>query len=252
MPKPLSVQLYSLRKDAEANGCESVFKALSNIGYQHVETAGLYNKTAVEIKQSLDNHGLKVSAAHMPLLDATKHEQSAKDAQTLGCRHVVSSIPKGEWETEEKIRVIAQKFNDAINFFGPKGLQVSMHNHEWEYSDTKKRDLLLELCPKLTLEIDVYWAKVGGADPVELIKRYANRTPLLHIKDGPADPKDRNKPMTAVGQGTVDVASCIRAAEGTGVEFLAVELDFCATSMEQAIRDSYNFLTQRSLAVGSR
>ena len=34
----------------------------------------------------------------------------------------------------------------------------------------------------LSAEIDTYWVKFAGADPVEVLKRYTGRLPLVHIK----------------------------------------------------------------------
>jgi sugar phosphate isomerase/epimerase len=252
MPKPIAVQLYTLRQDVEKNGFETVLKTVAGIGYGHVELAGMYNKSATDFKRSLDNNGLKAIGAHVPFLDPAKREQLVADAKTLGYRHVIGSMGKSDFESEDKVKATAEKINEAISYFAPKGLQVTLHNHEWEYTGPKKMELLLELCPKVSPQIDVYWVQTGGADPVQTIKRYGARTYILHIKDGPADGKNRDLPMTAVGQGKVDIASCIRAAEVGSVEYLTVELDHCATCMEQAVRDSYNFLTQRSLAQGTR
>ncbi len=58
--------------------------------------------------------------------------------------------------------------------------------------------------------------------------------------------------MTAVGQGTLNIPEIVRAGEYAQVEYLIVELDKCATDMLQAVRDSYNYMTQRSLAQGTR
>src|SRR5690606_41576806 len=33
------------------------------------------------------------------------------------------------------------------------------------------------------LQIDVFWAKQGGQDPVELMKKYPQRITMLHLKD---------------------------------------------------------------------
>lgn len=251
MPKPISVQLYTLR-DMAGKDFIGTLRAVADIGYPYVEFAGLHGKCLREIRRVIDDLGMKASSAHVGLFDPAKRAQVEDEAGALGYTHLVSGFSAKDFESEAAVRAAAEKVNDATSYFGPKGFKVHLHNHEWEYSAPGKGDLLLELCPNACPQIDVYWVKVGGACPVDVIRRYANRTHLLHIKDGPADPKDRTLPMTAVGQGTINIPEVIRAGEYASVEFMIVELDKCATDMLQAVRESYNFLTMRSLVTGKR
>ena len=251
MPKPISVQLYSLRESAK-NDFAGVLSSLADIGYPYVEFAGLHGKSAREVRKIIDGVGLKASSAHGPIFDPSKREQVAEEAETLGYKHLVSGFGAKDFESVDTVKAIAEKANEAINYFGPLGFTVNLHNHEWEFQQYEKFNLLLELAPKLCPQLDVYWVKVGGENPAEVIRRYGRRTNLLHIKDGPADATNRALPMTAVGKGSVDISSCVLASEGTAVEFMVVELDNCATDMLQAVKESYNFLTQRSLAAGTR
>jgi len=251
MPKPLSVQLYTLR-DMAAKDFVATLKAVAEIGYPYVEFAGLHGRTAKEIRKVIDDLGLKASSAHVPLFDNTKHAQILEDANTLGYTHLVSGFGAKDFESEATVKAAAEKVNEAVNLFSPKGFTVNLHNHEWEYKAYDKFQLLLELAPKAGPQVDIYWVKVGGQDPAEAIRRYSGRVRTVHIKDGPANPNDRTLPMTAVGQGSVDVATAIRAAEYADVEFLTVELDKCATDMLQAVKESYDFLIRRNLAQGKR
>ena len=43
--------------------------------------------------------------------------------------------------------------------------------------------------------------KVGGGDPVQVIRDLGDRVPLLHIKDGPAN--NPQEPMLAAGEGAM-------------------------------------------------
>ncbi|HYG78724.1 MAG TPA: sugar phosphate isomerase/epimerase [Planctomycetota bacterium] len=250
-PLPLSVQLYSLR-EAAAQDFIGVLKAVAAIGYPAVEFAGLHGRSAREIKRVIDDLGLKVSSAHVPLFDSSKHAQIEEDAAALGVKHLVGGFGAKDFESPEAIRAAADKTNATIAHFAPKGYKVHLHNHEWEFNGPNKGDLLLELAPQACAQLDVYWIKVAGANPAEVIQRYRKRVHLIHIKDGPADPKDRTLPMTAVGQGTVNIPDVVRAAEYAEVEYLIVELDRCATDMLQAVRESYEYMTRRSLARGNR
>ncbi len=89
------------------------------------------------------------------------------------------------------------------------------------------------LDPAVILEVDTYWAAVGGQDVPALLGRLGDRVRYLHVKDGPAT---RDDPMTAVGTGRMPVAEILAACPSA--EWHVVELDRCATDMLTAVRDS--------------
>jgi sugar phosphate isomerase/epimerase len=123
------------------------------------------------------------------------------------------------------------------------GLELFLHNHYWEFEVVEGRlayDHFAELCPGVKFEIDTYWAANFGAnDPAEQVAKFADRTPLLHIKDGPLE---KGKAMVAVGDGKMDIQSVIAAANPDVLEWLIVELDACDTDMMTAVRESYTYL----------
>ena len=93
------------------------------------------------------------------------------------------------------------------------------------------------------LEVDTYWAAVGGQDVPALLGRLGDRVRYLHVKDGPVT---RDDPMTAVGAGRMPVAEILAA--GTAAEWHVVELDQCATDMMTAVGESLAWLAARGLA----
>ena len=132
------------------------------------------------------------------------------------------------------------------------GLELGLHNHWWEMQPVEGHipyEMLQELVdPAVFFELDVYWAKTAGRDPVALVSELGKRAPLLHIKDGPATPA---APMTAVGDGSLDIAAIVQAAHDTA-DWLVVELDVAATNMMHAVERSYEYLVGRGLAHGNR
>ena len=102
--------------------------------------------------------------------------------------------------------------------------------------------------PDIFFEIDTYWAKTAGLDPVKVVAELRERAPLLHIKDGPAV---KGEPMVAAGEGNMDFPAITQAAGGVP-EWWVVELDACATDMLEAVEKSYDYLTGHNLATGKR
>ncbi len=107
------------------------------------------------------------------------------------------------------------------------GLRFAVHNHDKEFKDLEGRimfDLLLEQTKPglVTMELDVYWAAKGGADPAALLRQYPGRIDLLHAKDMDGTP-DRG--MVAVGDGILDFRQMLAAAAQTGTRHVIVEHD---------------------------
>jgi len=72
---------------------------------------------------------------------------------------------------------------------------------------------------------DVYWIQFGELDPVPVIQHYAGRCPLVHLKDMTAGPTPT---YAEIGEGILDVAPILAAAEAAGVERYSVEQDWTA------------------------
>jgi sugar phosphate isomerase/epimerase len=95
------------------------------------------------------------------------------------------------------------------------------------------------------LEVDTYWAAVGGQDVPALLGRLGDRVRYLHVKDGPIGTREGDM-MTAVGSGRMPVADVLAACPSA--EWHVVELDRCATDMLTAVGDSLAWLTKHDLA----
>lgn len=247
-PLPLSIQLYTLRDRIQQVGFVTVLRELAAIGLPYVEFAGLHGMTPSAVRSVLDGEGLKASSAHAPVFDPKEWSGIECAAKTLGLRHIIAGFGADDFKTDDAVKSAAGKANAAVNHFRSRDLVVGYHNHEWEFVDPAKAALFFELCPALGMQLDIYWAQTAGQNPAELIRRYARRMYILHIKDGPANIQDRNAPMTAAGQGIVPIAESVRAAESAATEYLALELDHCATDMLTAIRESLNYMTRHGLA----
>ena len=79
MSKHLSpaYQLYSAREDA-SNDLEGVLDQLSRMGYEGVEFAGFFEKTAKEVRKLLKHTGLKAVSSHVPLQQIRDDMQSVR------------------------------------------------------------------------------------------------------------------------------------------------------------------------------
>ena len=250
--KPAALQLYSVRESLAAD-FEGTVRRVADIGYAGVEPyggmpGGLTN--AASLFRELD---LEVCSSHVAFPDDANKDALLAAAEAFGLsRVVVSYLPPPEFETLDAIKRVCERLNRAGEFAQANSLSLGYHNHWWEFKQLEGQatlDLMLaELDDAVFLQIDVYWAQVGGLDAVEVVKRVGERAPLIHLKDGPMNQDDA---MLAVGAGGMPIAAIVEATAATA-EWHIVELDRCDTDMLQAVQDSYAYLTSNGLARGKK
>ena len=95
----------------------------------------------------------------------------------------------------------------------------------------------------MILEVDAYWAAVGGQDAPALLRRLGDKVVALHLKDGPGTPEVLDQ--VAVGQGAQPIRAVVDAAPHA---LRVVELDDCRGDRFTAVADSLAWLTAEGLA----
>lgn len=250
MEAGLSIQLYSLREEAKS-GIAPVIERLGRIGYAAVEPAGFGDLTPTDFARCVADAGMVVSSCHVALPKPQDAEALLDQQEALGNRLVVVPFLPPERFADaasiDKVAAHLNLFNQAVR---RRGMSLGYHNHWWEFQlevdgEAAHARLFRLLDPSVFAEIDTYWAKVGGADPAQVVGNLGERARLLHIKDGPAD--DPAAAMTAVGDGVVDVPAIARVSRAT---WHVVELDRCATDMFEAVERSHRYLTANGFAKG--
>ena len=251
--KPIALQLYTVRHES-VNDFQGVLRRVADIGYVGVE--GGLDFFADEQKDRLQfirDLGLQLPSCGVRLPIDEQSRQRMERAAEGGCKYVMLSISPDQFQSIESVKAVAGRLNEAAAIISRAGLTLCYHNHWWEFENQfggrSAHELLREYTePTVSFELDVYWAKAGGADPVTEVKKLGARAPLLHIKDGPAV---KDLPMTAVGEGTVDIAGVVEASQDHA-KWLIVELDECATDMLEAVEKSYTYLITKGLAYGNK
>ena len=166
-------------------------------------------------------------------------------AKVLGTDLVIVpvGVPIEDFSTRDGVARMAEQINEASARAAGHGLRLGYHNHEWELSAIVDGRHALEvladlLAPEVFLEVDTYWAAVGGADVPALLRRLGKRVLALHVKDGPLV---RGEPNVAVGRGLMSVPEVLAAAPEA---LRVVEMDACATDIVQALAESRTYLAE--------
>jgi sugar phosphate isomerase/epimerase len=177
-------------------------------------------------------------------------DQFIEEAFLLGVTDTVNGYGPEDFASVDAIKLTAEKVNAVASTVRAAGLTYNLHNHFWEFEIVDGRlaiEWLLEECPDVTLELDLYWCtNFGSQIASEMAKKFSDRVRLLHVKDGPMV---KDEPMVAAGSGKVDLAEAIPLCDPN---WLILELDFCATDMMEAVRESYQYLVGSGLAFGNK
>ena len=233
---PVGLQMWSMREylPKDLPGTLAKMRAM---GFREVEGAGLWKHTVAELKAALDTAGLRCQSAHMDF-DRLRDDAPGAfaEAKALGASWVVCPwIPHEKEFTRDNALKAAEVFNKVASAADGAGLRFAYHCHGYEMlpsPEGTRFDTLAQNtdAKRVLFQVDVFHALHGGANPVDLINRYASRVASLHLKDlkkGVAITKgtatatpDVDVPL---GTGQVDWPSVLRAAMKSGASLYYVE-----------------------------
>ena len=188
--QPVGIQLYSLRdhlpKDYRGN-----LARIAGWGITELEGGGTNGMPAADYKKMLSEYGLKMIAIGADYGDLEKNVAKViSAAREMDVKYVVCYwIPHADGPLSiEDARKAIKVFGTAGRTLAENGITLCYHPHGFEFtafgSGTVFDEMIKSLDPKhMSFEMDVYWVKQGGVDPLALLKKYPGRFPLVHLKD---------------------------------------------------------------------
>ena len=231
----VAIQLYSLRREMAAD-FEGTLKRVKEMGYDGVEFAGLFDKSAEEVKALCEKYGLVPVSGHVQVRFIEADPALPATYAAIGTKYL--AIPGHQWGDDADFETSMKRFRAACEATAAVGRRMHYHNHANEIyckiGDKFQLDAIFDAIPAdlLGCEFDVGWLAVAGEDPAAWIRRYAERVPMLHMKDFYFEKSGaeagKNPPDLAdatLGNGRLDVPSVLAAAKEAGTEWLIVELD---------------------------
>lgn len=244
----IGYQVYSAREEA-ALDLEKVLREISGLGYEGVEFAGFYGKSAQEVKALLDMYKLEALSSHVGL-HLIEEDMFGVIAYHLaiGCKYIsVPYLLDADRPGQPGFARVIAVIHRFARLCREAGITLLYHNHDFEFANLSGAyalDFLFDAVPEdlLKTEIDTCWVRYSGLDPAEYVKKYAGRSPVVHMKDyvcgeptSPCQPRPESFQFSPVGAGCQDVASLVRASVAAGAQWLVVEQDFPFVSpMEDA------------------
>jgi len=263
----IALQLYSVRGDLEKDFYGTI-RAVKEIGYAGVEFAGLYGEDPAKVKAFCEELGIVPLSAHVPFqalmadMDGTIAQYKALGVKYVAIPYLTEDLRPGQpgFQTViDGMKVIGAKLKEA-------GIVQQYHNHDFEFVKLDGEyalDILYkELGPELLqTQLDTCWVNVGGEDPADYIRKYAGRTPTVHLKDflgsksenmygligleGSEGKADDNKfQLRHLGSGKQDFPAIVKAADEGGAQWYIVEQDEPNKGMTpmECAKASYEYL----------
>ncbi|MDF2923442.1 MAG: xylose isomerase [Paenibacillaceae bacterium] len=249
----VGIQLYTLR-DETKNDFLGTIRKVADMGYKAVEFAGFFGVPARELRKFLDDLGLAAPSAHIGInfTDLAAMEEGLKEqieySQELGLEYIVTPYsPFSEVPTEEELEQRILYLTKAAELVKAAGLKYGYHNHAFEFKLVNGETIMDQFLTRIPAELlfaefDLGWVHKGGQRPVDYVKKYAGRVPLVHIKDFGEGRND-----TEVGNGDVDFKSVFAIAEDAGIEYYIVEQEQFVSSPLESAKISLDYFKENGL-----
>ncbi len=186
---PIALQLYSVRKECEKD-LPAVLDAVAEMGYDGVEFAGYYDRSADELHTLVSERGLEVVGTHIRIttLLGDELEETIAFNQTIGNKNlIVPGLPKEYTESLDAWKRTAQVFNEIAEKLAPGGMRTGYHNHHTEFTPVDGEcpwDVIAQnTVEDVVMQFDAGNGVRGGADVAAYIKKYPGRTQTFHVKE---------------------------------------------------------------------
>ncbi len=255
----IAAQLFTIRDHIKTRAdFEASMKKIRAIGYRAVQISTIGDIPDATVKGIVDDNGLTICNTHVAVDDLiNRPDRVIAQHEIWDCRHVaIGGMPLENRGSEDGFRRFAETANRIGETLAAAGLTFSYHNHSFEFVKFGGRtglDLLLEETdPRyVQMELDTYWIQHGGGDPLAWIERVSGRMPVVHLKDMvmlPSDDGRGQQAMAEVGAGNLNFPAILAACQRAGVEWYAVEQDFCAGDPFDSLAISYRNLLSLGLS----
>lgn len=274
----IGVQAMMLKDSFAEAGAFETLRKVNAIGYSAVEISQvpMTPENVAELDRSRSELGMDIAALSVAMEtpkgmpgDSLKDHfaKIVDDAQRLDTKLLrIGMLPFPAMKSINAVVDFAKRANEYAEQLQEHGLGLYYHNHHIEFAKFDGKymlDIIAGNSPAMGLEIDVHWVQRGGLDPVRTLAKYAGRTAMVHLKDyrigelpdtsfGLLESGDfagfmadfKNVVQFAeVGEGNLDFASIVPAAQAAGAQYLLVEQDeLYGATVWDALQTSYDNL----------
>lgn len=230
----MGIQLYTLRNHIKTpEDFDTTLGRLQAIGVTDVQISGIGDFPAVQQREILDKHSIKVCVTHKGFdRMLTDSDTMIEEHKAIGCDAMGTGMaPRIYRDSVEAVRRFVADSDKVGAGLQKHGMTFNYHNHDFEFktienSDLCMMDILLnETNPEYFHFIpDVAWIHFAGRDPVDILKKMKGRVKVLHFKDYIINAEGERK-FVSLGQGRVNLEDCYKAACELEIPYIMYEQD---------------------------
>ncbi len=194
----LGLEAYSVREAFQADPLDTL-KRIKEMGYKGVEMTLSLLKSRGEgveplpisfYKDALAEVGLECYGILTSWADVQEEniESTIAIGRELGSPLLaIGSVPLKLIATAEEAKAAILRMQEVSEIMRAEGFIMGYHNHESDHKHVIEDKSFFEhvfdnLDDDFIMFLDTGNAAAGGADPIELIMKYPNRSPYLHVK----------------------------------------------------------------------
>lgn len=230
----IALQLYSLRNEMKVDPVK-YHQMISTWGIFALEGGGTYEMSEADYQKLLKENKLRIVGVGADF-NKLKTDPAGiiSEAKKYGAKYATCYwIPHAEGPISlAEMKAATALFNEAGVLLAKEGITLTYHPHGYEFAEMGSgtpMDYMLENATDFKFNMDVFWVKMGGGDPLALMKKYPGKFPQLHLKDRkigtPGSPDGRGdvEANVVLGTGDIDIAGLIQEAKKQGTDYLVIE-----------------------------
>lgn len=256
----IGVQAMMLKGKFDTLGAYETLKKIHEIGFHYIELSQIEmsKENVSEIKRACDEFKITIAAMSASLEGnpgmkienlSDDYDKIVQDCKTLHCKFLrIGMLPFPCMASLEKVLDFCAKMEAVAKRLKEDGIDLYYHNHHIEfrkYDGEYLLDIIRENAPTVGFELDVHWIQRGGEDPIRIIKKYAGKVSLLHLKDyriaaipdeafallAKKDVMGFMKEFTnvvqfaEVGEGNLNMKEIIETGKEAGAQYFLIEQD---------------------------
>ena len=227
------VQTFTIRK-AQKSDIRIAYLPLIKLGIKSFEVDRIdFNiGNANKLKALINEFGIDITSIQVkPKYVFKSPDKVIEFCNITGCKNVVISMLPFDCILggEKNFYRFVDSLDHMFDFYKERGITLAYHHHNWEYvklSNGKRRmDDLLQNTSKIKFVHDTYWTAKSGINPSNQIKEFGDRLLGIHLRDLTLKKRgiDVISGDAAIGDGVIDFANVISAAEQVGCSYYVIE-----------------------------
>jgi sugar phosphate isomerase/epimerase len=247
----IGAQLYTVHKYCQTlDAFAESLKKVADIGYTTVQVSGTCAYEPEWLAEQLKKNGLACNLTHFDLNRiVSEPDKVVAEHNVFGCKYIgIGGADGARGGGVEGIRKFHEEIGPAVRRLHELGSQFMYHNHNMEYAKAEDGRTYMQLLSdtftpeEMGFTLDTYWAKKGGAEPVDEVRRLHGRLPCVHYKDMLVMP-DGTRRFTWIGNGILNWEEITAAMEVAGTKFIYIEQDDCyGENPFDCLKKSYQYL----------